>query len=246
MKYLIVLALFLLMACGSSMEETGHDRFAQITDPDARSILAAAIDHAGGLERWDSIKRLRYTKDFSLLFASGDTERSYSQIHDYRYDPVLLDIVSIENGDTIRTVLENGSYSRTVNDSLITMDQSTLEQAVNTSTYVVSMPFKLLEPGTELKYLGEKELEDGRMVDVLEVGYGSDSDTWRYYFDRPERKIVANWVQTSDHYSLVENLTFERVGGILFNKERKSYRVDSLGNKLYLRAEYLYDNYQVE
>lgn len=253
MKYLPYIAGFLIFSCTHPAPQHQQDPYAHIEDAQVKTILQSAIEYAGGLERWKSIKRLAYTKDFQLLDATGEIERSYRQIHDYRYDPLQLDILSIENGDTIHTVLENGRYSRTLNDTPVELEQSALEQSVNTSTYVVSMPFKLLDPGPVLQYLGEDTLEDGRLVDIIELHYNaaahdnlSSSDSWRYYFDRPDRKIVANWVKTSDHFSLVENLTYERVGGILFNKERKSYRVDSLGNKLYLRAEYWYDNYQVE
>lgn len=149
--------------------------------------------------------------------------------------------------------MENGKYFRTVDDTSVNIPQEAIAKAVNTATYVVSMPFKLLDPGAVIRYLGEDKLADGRPVDVIEVAYNTDqhenhstSDVWRYYFDRPDRKIVANWVDAGDHYSLVENLTYERVGGILFNKKRQSFRVDSLGNKLYLRADYAYGNYQVE
>lgn len=253
MKYLSFITGLLILACNNPEPQNQQDPYAHIEDTQVRTILQAAIEYAGGLERWESIKRLAYTKDFHLLDASGEIERSYRQIHDYRYGPLHLNILSIENGDTIHTVLENGRYARTVNDTMVNLEQSTLEQSVNTSTYVVSMPFKLLDSGPVLKYLGADTLGNGQIVDIIELNYNADahdnlssSDIWRYYFDRPDRKIVANWVKTSDHFSLVENLSYARVGGILFNKERKSYRVDSLGNKLYLRAEYWYDNYQVE
>lgn len=253
MKYSLLLAVLLLGGCRSSEPEEPEDRFAQIQDLQARAIIREAIAYAGGMDRWEAIRRLQYSKDFSLLLESGEEERRYEQVHDYRYDPLKLEIVSIENGDTIRTILDNDRYTRTVNDTLVEASQESLQQAVNTSTYVVGLPFKLLDPGSRLEYRGEQTLADGRVVDVIQVNYDADaqdnhstSDIWRYYFDRPDRKIVANWVKTSDHFSLVENLTYERVGGILFNKARKSYRIDSLGNKLYLRADYLYGDYRVE
>ncbi|MEL7119446.1 MAG: hypothetical protein AAFO07_08400 [Bacteroidota bacterium] len=87
----------------------------------------------------------------------------------------------------------------------------------------------------------------------MQVSYNADehdnhstTDTWKYYFDQTAGKILANWVKTSNHFSMVENLTFERVEGILFNKIRKSYRVDSLNNHFFLRADYNYGKYIVE
>ena len=47
-------------------------------------------------------------------------------------------------------------------------------------SYWLVMPFKLLDPGVTLRYSGERELEDGRTADVLdltfaEVGYTPDN-----------------------------------------------------------------------
>jgi len=47
--------------------------------------------------------------------------------------------------------------------------QEALEKAVNTSLYVVSMPFKLLDPGAEIQYLGEETLAGGQALDVIQL-----------------------------------------------------------------------------
>jgi hypothetical protein len=53
--------------------------------------------------------------------------------------------------------------------------------------------------------------------------------------------LVAASVQHNNQISLIENLDFQTHKGMLFNKVRKSYFVDSeLGNKQ-LRAAYRYD-----
>ena len=250
MRIISVLFLLTILACTPGAPT---DPFATIQDPKARDIIRASIEQAGGLQRWNDLQRLRYTKDYQLLLESGELEQSYAQIHDYQYAPLRIDIRSAEKDQEVHTLLEQGHYSRTINGIPVELSQEALARAVNTSTYVVGMPFKLLDPGASISYEGETRMHDGRTVDVIRVDYDaeahdnhSSTDTWKYYFDQGDRKIVANWVKTSDHYSLVENLSFVRVGGILFNRERKSYRVDSLGNRLWLRATYLYDNYEVE
>jgi hypothetical protein len=251
----LLLLLFLAISCTPATEDTAKqvDRYEQIADEKAREIIRASIEHAGGMERWEQMQQLRYTKDFSLLLESGEVEKSYEQVHDYQYNPMVIDIQSQENGQLIHTLLQEGVYSRTIDGESADLSQDVLAKAVNTSTYVVGMPFKLLDPGVDITYEGGTQMEDGRMVDVIRVSYDADqhdnhstTDVWKYYFDKEDRKIVANWVKTSDHFSLVENVSFVRAGGILFNKERKSYRVDSLGQRLWLRAEYVYDNYEVQ
>jgi hypothetical protein len=251
MRLALLLVWVILLACETPREQV--DPYAQIQDEKARAIIQTSIEHAGGIARWQNLKRLSYTKDFQLFLESGEVEKTYEQVHDYQYDPLIIDIQSVENGQTIHTRLEEGIYTRTIDGTPADASQDVLEKAINTSTYVIGMPFKLLDPGAKIRYEGEATMHDGRTVDVIRVDYNAEAydnhsttDTWKYYFDKTDRKIVANWVKTSDHYSLVENISFVRADGILFNRQRKSYRVDSLGNRLWLRASYLYDNYQLD
>lgn len=229
------------------------DRFEHISDDNAREIIRASIAHAGGIDKWESIKHLKYTKDFSLLLEDGTVERSYEQVHDYKYDPTHLDIKSKENDDLIHTQFRDSKYTRTKNGESLDVANENLIKAMNTSTYVIGMPFKLLDPGVDISYEGELFLENETLVDVIKVSYDpvknknhSTADVWKYYFDKEDRKIVGNWVNAGDHANVIENLSYVRAGGILFNKDRKSFRLDSLGKKEFVRADYFYDNYEVE
>ncbi len=253
-RIIILSALYLFNLHGS------HDRYEHITDKKAREIIKASIENAGGLDKWESLKTLKYKKDFTLYNSEGEVEKIFKQVHDYNYQSDKILILSHDGTKTSETILNKGSYHRTisqlVNDDEITStedDQDKLAKAMNTSLYVVSMPFKLLDPGAEINHVGLDTLEDGRVVDVIRVTYNaekysnhSSSEVWKYYFDQEERKIVRNWIQSSDHLNVVENQTFIRANGILFNGHRKSWRVDEEGNRLFLRAEYDYYDYEVE
>lgn len=243
--------MFLVFIGACKKDKVAINKFAHITDLNAREIIKASIDHAGGIDTWESMKHLRYTKKFSLLHGDGTVEKSFDQVHDYKYDPIYIDIKSRENGEMIHTKLEDGKYTRAKDGERMDIKTDNLIKAINTSTYVVGMPFKLLDPGASISYEGELFLENETLVDVIRVSYDpvknenhSTADVWKYYFDKADRKIVANWVDAGDHANVIENLTYDRVGGILFNKHRKSYRLDSLGKKEYVRAEYFYDNYE--
>lgn len=257
MRYTIILFLF-LTACQSApvkevVAEETPDHFSHIEDEKARNILEAAVDYAGGLEAWRKISRLRYDKTFSLFSASGEVEKTFEQIHDYTVSPKVIDIQSVENGTLIHTRLVDTVYTQTADGEPTEKTQTAIEKGINTSTYVIGLPYKLLDAGAEVIYAGEKTMDTGQVVDVLEVRYNptqhanhSSADTWYFYFDQENRNMVANFIVSPDHFSLVENTSFQRVGGTLFYKDRKSYRVDSLGNKLYLRATYTYENFVVE
>ena len=253
-----ILLYFVCLSCLACAENTTKsdtqtpNPFAHIKDNQIRQILQKSIATHGSLEAWESKKKLTYTKAFSLLKANGEVEKKFEQKHHYEYNPLKISIQSTENGRLIQTNLQDGNYTRTQDGAPLDLPKDQLQKAVNTSLYVIGIPFKLLDEGAAISYFGTDTIQN-RPVDVLEVGYDakqydnhSTSDIWRYYFDQEDGKVLANWVQSSDHANLIENLTFKRAGGILFNQKRKSWRLDSLGNKDYLRADYLYDNFEVQ
>ncbi|MEO0724768.1 MAG: DUF6503 family protein [Bacteroidota bacterium] len=255
---LFVLLVFLLACQSSPVQEVAEqeetpDHFSHIKDEKARNILEAAIDYVGGLEAWGNINRLRYDKTFTLFSASGEVEKTFKQIHDYTTRPKVIDIQSTENGTLIHTRFADNVYTQTADGEPTEKTPAVIEKGLNTSTYVIGLPYKLLDPGAEITYAGERTMDTGLVVDVLQVSYSpaqnanhSSADTWYFYFDQDNQNVVANFIESPDHFSLVENTSFQRVGKTLFYKDRKSYRVDSLGNKLYLRAEYTYENFLVE
>ena len=249
MRYTFLL--FLVIACSTPNTEKQVDYYAHIEDEKARNIIQAAITKAGGIATWKNKKSLKYSKQFALLLEDGSIQKSYNQIHAYRYNPLNIDIVSVENGDTLHTVLEDGNYQRRKNDSLLDVSQAKLAKSVNSSTFVLGMPFKLLDAGAQISYLGETTFMN-KTAEIIVVHYNADqhknhssSESWKFYFDKENANWLGYWVASSDHYNTVENLSFEQIGDLSLIKERKSYRADSLGNPLYLRADYTYGAYEI-
>ncbi len=250
MKY-IWLALILLVSCKTTDKLADDQLYEHITDRKARAIIKESITFYGGLEKWKSISQLSYTKDFDLLLEDGSIEKSYEQQHHYSYQPLDIRVESLENGQMVISHYDGTSYTRSIDGKRVELAPDKIAKGLNSSLYVIGIPYKLLDEGVALSYAGKRTMEDGRVVDVVRASYDavahenhSSTDIWEYYFDE-ERKIVANWVQTDDHANLVENLSFERVGGLLMNKDRKSYRLDENNNKTYLRASYSYGEYQL-
>lgn len=229
------------------------DLYAHITDAQAKALIKAAIQEAGGWENWVKIRELSYQKNFELYSESGSLEQRYEQTHRYIYQPEqVLEIRSVEGGDTLITRLQEGLYSRVKNGEWLTeADPASLEKAINTSTFVIGHPFKLLDPGTQVRYLGPDTLYNGIAVEAIEATYDaaahsnhSSSDAWIFYFVTDRPILVASLVDAGDHFSLVENLSFQQAGGISWPMARKSYRATASGDTLYLRASYWYDAWQ--
>ena len=112
--------------------------------------------------------------------------------------------------------------------------------------YTVAQPWKLMDKGGKLIYEGKKTLENGSEVESIRVDYGPDSDTWWYFFDPVNFLMVGNEVQLKDHRSLVYDLSEEEVNGFKLHGTRESWRINDKGERLFLRAEYRYSEYQIE
>lgn len=228
---------------------------AHITDPKASAILATAIQTHGGLERWHSIAKISYTKAFKLLDSLGMIESQVLQSHDYAYAPVPHERISWKSGDVMHELQRRGStFQKIVNGAVdTTMSSAQIRNAIFTSTYVHGIPYKLLDPGPSITYVGVEEIWTGEKCDVLQVVYDPDlhenlttPDTWWYYFSQKDARVRAGKVKHLDHISGIRNISYKTVNGFLLNHERESYRLDANGHELYLRADYIYDDYAVE
>lgn len=259
--YLILLPLIAFACQGSPIPEeippyngeTEDLAYQQVADEQARAVIKKAIEYAGGLEKFWSANQVSYSKDWQLLDASGAIERDVQQLHHIEFTATSFNIrvESKEGEETTITTRNKGQFERTVNGKTVEADKTTLASYLNSSTYPTFMPFALLDEGTTLTYKGIDTLASGQVVDVLQASYEqaentTSNDIWKYFFDRETGAMPGCWVKTPDHYSYIENLSMQRVDSLLFYKNRESYRVDSLGNKLFLRATYEYNNFKVE
>jgi hypothetical protein len=254
---LSVLLLSIFSSCrpaASSEAVQPPDAFAHIREPAARQLLQNAIQQAGGLEQWENKIDIKFKKYFALYDDAGQTEQATYQAHHYTYHPEEKINISWGGDSTHQQIIyERGIAQKMVDGAPDTTAKAqALMNTINSATFVISIPFKLLDAGTNLTYTGKDTLEDGTPVEVLRAIYQPEKfdnlttpDTWWHYYDAKDYTLVGYMVQHADHYSYVRNIGQTRVGGILFPTDRESYRVDSLRNKLYLRAKYRYDDYEV-
>ena len=252
----LVLLSILLWTCQSkNSPDTFVNPFESIHDTKAKQLLQKAVEKAGGLSTWQNLQELHFQKHFLLLDSNGTAEQNVLQQHDYIFGPKReIKISWVENEAFHEIKALDQEVAKTINGAADTLAKPTsLKNTVLSATFVISIPFNLLDEGAELSYAGQDTLEDNRVVEVLKVAYNpekhanhSTPDTWWHYFDHKDYTHLGYMVQHADHYSYVRNLSFLTEGGILFPKERESYRVDNLRNILYLRAKYLYKDYTLK
>jgi hypothetical protein len=217
----------------------------------AETIVKNSIEKHGGAKAWSSLKRLSFDKNVTLFLKDGKIESSIKKHQEFTFYPNLEGKITWKTKDEKSLILyEKAAVIKFVNDSLVTNleELQKAKNSFNAALYVISQPFNFLTENTILSYLGIVNLEN-RKVYKIKVAYKSDtekSDKWFYYFDVKTFKMLANKVILKDHISLVENITFDASTNFIFNQSRKSYRLNDTGDKTYLRATYLYDNFKTE
>lgn len=253
--YLSILGVFFFSSCSNTEQKSIVDPIEKIADAQVKDLLKKVFQSNGGLNNWTAKKSIQFKKYFALFDSLGTTEMSVNQIHQYNYahgEEINIQWKKENKNHLLKS--ENGTISKTINDQPDTLaNPISLKNTVLSSTFVVNIPFNLLDEGIVFDYIGIDTLEGGEVVEVLQADFDpnkynnhSTKDTWWFYFDQNNYHLLGYMVKHADHVSYVKNLTFTEVKGFTFPLKRKSWRVNSNREKLYLRAEYEYSDYKIE
>ncbi len=247
---IICIFAFVLASCKFSNEtKNSQTTPKEIT---ASDVVKSAIKTAGTIENWKNIATLTYTKKSRLLLENGEVESDVTQRHHYELRPnksikiawvVQKDSFLILHNDTISQKFKNGNL----------IDQGAkVKASVNSAMYVIGMPFKLLDKGTLLSYEGLKSLNTIDTVHTINATYEpkkyqnhATQDVWWYHFDKNSSAFKSSMVYHEPTYALIVNESTTKAEGVTFPNTRKSYRCDEKGKKLWLRAEFWYDDYAI-
>jgi hypothetical protein len=235
---IIAIVFFLLNSCNTR-------------DRQAVDLIQKSIEAHGGQEAWNRVQSISMTRDLWLFDENGAVESNFRQENEFRLKPYFEAKMAWEKDSIAHRVHFDGiktQYWMGANEILNEGFLESKKRDIDAAFYVLTKPFDLLDEGKNLTYEGKTELEGGVMVESVKVVDGNpedpDTDIWWYYFDPKSFEILAYKVKTSDHYSMVYNQGWDNSSGILLPAKRESYRVDSLGNRLYLRALYAYSDYK--
>ncbi|MDO9554501.1 hypothetical protein [Rhodonellum sp.] len=238
LKLLIVL--FFVFSCSSSQ------------DKKAIALIEKSIEAHGGQESWGNIRIFSFEKETRLYLENGEIETHTVQQQEFRFKPYFEAKMTWGKDSIIHKVIFDGlktqywmGKNEIQNEGFLQAKKKDLDAAY----YVLTKPFDLLDEGKTLLHEGITKLQDGRELETVRVIDGDPKDPnidiWWYYFHPETSRIVAYRAKTSGHYSQVYNLDWDTSTEILFPSSRESYRVDSLGNHLYLRATYAYRKYSI-
>jgi len=215
----------------------------------AELLLEKSIEAHGGQEAWSQVEKISFRKWTQLLKEDGSIESETDQLQEFRLLPRFEAKISWMSDSLLHISSFDGKeMNYLIGDNEVKNPDflATKREDIDAAFYVLAQPWKLLEdPGAKLIYKGIKTLSDQREVEVIEVDYGPEEDTWWYYFDPNTSLMIGNEVQLKDHRSLIFNLEADRSTPFILHGRRESFRVNEKGEKLYLRALYRYSDYQI-
>jgi hypothetical protein len=233
---LFILLIFLLASCAPSSEKQ------------AIELLQKSIKAHETSNSWGNLQAIKFRKWTRLLNENGEVESETDQFNEFRLSPFFEGKISWEVDSIAHVSTWDGSMMRYTmggnevkNPDFLAQKKKDLDAAF----YALAQPWKLLDEGPKLRYEGQKTLENGTLVEVIAVDYGADADQWWYYFDPKSFLMIGNEVQLKDHRSLIYDLSYDDSSGLLLHGTRESFRVNESGERLYLRAEYRYTEYEL-
>lgn len=231
---LVLCCVFLLFSCAEKYRETGT------------SIVEKSIEAHGGWDSYKALEQISFDKTTWLFSEDSVLESEQIQRQEFRLQPNFLLRMSWQQDSTAHAIFYDQMNVEVYEDSLEVRSPEQIVAAKNlgaSAVYVFFQPFKLISDKAILDYRGTTQLFDSLQVKEVAVSYPNDIsnlDQWTYYFDTSYRLVAAK-VAHEDRTSLILNTSFQEYKGVLFNKTRASYFVDSLGRKDYLRARYYYN-----
>lgn len=174
MTILRLLLLLILTAAFAAAQETN----------DKAQQLAREVWKASGGENWKNIKRVRFTfvveQDGNQLIAAqhdwdvaGQTDHVKWKGRDGKENDVTVNLAAPGDDENMKA-----AFGRWTNDS-----------------YWLLAPLKVLDPGVNLAYEGEKDL-NGTKCEALRLSFGqvglTPGDQYVLYID-PETKLLRAW-----------------------------------------------------
>ncbi len=253
-KTLLFLLLIFLIGCTSTPEDKKQENpMAHISDVNVVKVLDKAFNTAGGLEDYRNMKSISYQKRSVLFLEDGSTESDLTQQHSYTLQPELTGEITWESdGKSYRTFYSALDTYKEEDGVRIPDSEESARKSFFSATYVLFIPFKLLDPGAKLTYEGRDTLDDGTIADVIRAEYDaakhdnhSTSEVWWYYFDANDGAHLSSLVFHPPTYAYIENDEITDDYDIRFNVYRKTFRTDADRNKEYLRGEFYYSDYLI-
>ncbi len=247
-----MILIFFLTGCqsGDHVKVNPMDR---LPDNEAGDVVRKAIDYAGGWDSWSSKKNFSFYKKITHVDSSGAVIKSVKQLHQYNLGDQFQARMTWNMDESNFVIINNGEQAKKYKEEEELTDSKSKNEAWNSSYgshYVISMPYKLTDPGVTLTYEGiDREVLD-RPVHSVKVKYAKGAGStggmhvWWYYFSTDNYDLVGNYLDYGEGHSLTTYEVFEDVEGMRFHNKRYSYKSNERKERVQLKT--IYENEEMK
>lgn len=155
-------------------------------DPRAQALAQKVLDSMGGRKGWDDTRYLAWT--FNDQYQIWDKRKNRFR---WERDSIVA-VIDTQTRDG--KVYVKGQELHDPEEKQKLLDRA-YALYINNSYWLV-MPFKLLDPGVTLKYVGEDTTMDNARADVLEMTFDAvgltPQNKYRIWVDK-EQGLVTQW-----------------------------------------------------
>jgi len=178
---------------------------------DARAVELAqsTLEAMGGAEAWNNTRYISWKFMGGRLHVWDKWTGNHRMEQTTRDGDTLVSLFNVNNRSA--RIFRNGA--QIADPTELAEQQNRAFRSWNNDTYWAFMPYKLLDGGVTLRYLGERAMQDGRMADVLQLTFENVGDTpdnkyevfiaqdtglveqWTHWsrFDDPEPSFTLPW-----------------------------------------------------
>ena len=193
------------------------------SDEKAIAIADAVMETMGGRKAWDDTRYLAW-KFFDFRMHHWDKHTGDIRVE---FEREGIRTVYLANLHTQKGRAWVNGEEITDPDPLAEMMEKAMSAWINDSYWLV-MPYKLKDSGVTLKYVGEKEMEDGRAAEVLELTFnavGNSPENKYHVFVAKDSGLVEQWAYFSTATDDEPRMTtpwqnWTRYGNIMLSADR--------------------------
>lgn len=206
---------------GSNVNQAAEGFEIANSDPAAIELVDSIMIAMGGRENWDKTRFISWN-----FFGNRDLvwDKALGRV---RIDSRKDTITYLVNLNTMEGRVRIKGQEITEVDSLKKMLTKAKSIWINDSYWLV-MPFKLMDPGVRIKYMGEEKLSGGMQCNVLELTFDNVGDTpqnkYRLYVDMSDN-LIKQWAFYSQAIQDSSNFVrpwdnYRKYGDILLSADR--------------------------
>ncbi len=241
----ILLVSMSLFSCNSTSQKQETDSqqslYSMLPEDSAGIIAKECIIKSGGLEKWNNLKAISYTKFIQQYDSLGNLAKEITEYHVYLLQPRWKVKMRWKDNNTDYILLNDGDTARKYVNGILDTSKRAYRQALlktGGSFYVFGMPYKLADSDSKLTYEGVQKIL-GMKVYCIRANYSKGDSLaalypWWYYFDINTKAIVASAINENDGtFDLTEYLSFDTVNGMKLQSKRMISLADKDKNMMY-------------